>query len=59
LFATSDSSSSIVVGVEKPISLYYDPIVPKPKKARKAKWELNKMFQNIANGLLNCLGQRQ
>jgi hypothetical protein len=40
LLAASVSSSNIVVGVE-------EPIVPKPKKAKKVEWEFNRMFQNI------------
>ncbi len=40
MLAASVSSSNIVVGVE-------EPIVPKPKKAKKVEWEFNRMFQNI------------
>jgi hypothetical protein len=47
LFTTGASSSSIVVGVEKPISLDFDHIVPNTKKATKAEWELKRMFQDI------------
>ncbi len=47
LLTTSVSSSSTIVGVEKPISIDSNPIVPKPKKAKKAEWELNKVFQDI------------
>ncbi len=35
LFTTKVSSVNIIVGVEKPISLDSDPIVLKPKKAKK------------------------
>jgi hypothetical protein len=47
LFTTSVSFSSILVGAEKPISFYFDHIVPKTKKIRKAYWELNRVFQDI------------
>ncbi len=47
LFTTGASSTSIIVGVEKLISLNFDHIVPKTKKARMDEWELNKVFQNI------------
>jgi hypothetical protein len=47
LVTTSASSLGTTIGVEKPISIYYDPIVPKPKKAMKAKRELNRVFQDI------------
>jgi len=47
LFTTSDSNLSTIVGVEERISLDSDPIVPKPKKAKKVEWEFNKVFQNI------------
>ncbi len=47
LFTTGASSTSIIVGVEKLISLDFDHIVPKTKKARMDEWELNKVFQNI------------
>jgi hypothetical protein len=41
LFTTKVSSVGIIVGVEKPISLDSDPIVPKPKKAKNVEWEFN------------------
>jgi hypothetical protein len=41
LFIVGVSSSSTNVGVEEHISFYSNPIVPKLKKAMKAKWELN------------------
>jgi hypothetical protein len=44
LFIASVSSSCIIVGVEEPISFYSNPIVPKLKKAKKAKWEFNKVY---------------
>ncbi len=47
LFIVGASSSRTASGVEKLISFYSNPIVPKPKKTRKAEWELNKMFQDI------------
>ncbi len=40
MLVASASSLNIVVGAE-------EPIVPKPKKAKKAEWEFNKMFQDI------------
>jgi hypothetical protein len=32
------------MGAKEPISFDFDLIVPKPKKARRVEWELNKMF---------------
>jgi hypothetical protein len=43
LFTTSVSSLGIAVGVEEPISLDSNPIIPKPKIAKKVEW----MFQDI------------
>jgi hypothetical protein len=54
LFIASVSSSSIAISVEEPISFYFDPIVPKPKKAKKVKWEFNKVFQDIWIAKLPC-----
>ncbi len=47
LFIVGVFSSSTTIGVEKLISFDSNLIVPKPKKAKKAKWELNKVFQDI------------
>jgi len=47
LFIVGASSSGIAIGAKKLISFDSNPIVPKLKKARTAKWELNKMFQDI------------
>jgi len=47
LVTTSASSLGTTVGVEKTISIDFYLIVPKPKKAMKAKWELNRVFQDI------------
>jgi hypothetical protein len=47
LFTIGAFSSSIIVGVEEPISFDFDLIVPKPKKDKKVEWKLNKMFQDI------------
>jgi hypothetical protein len=47
LFTTGVSFSSILVGAKKPISFYFDHIVPKTKTIRKAYWELNRVFQDI------------
>jgi hypothetical protein len=44
LFIAGVSSSSTNVGVEEHISFYSNPIVPNLKKARKVKWELNKVL---------------
>ncbi len=55
MFIVGVSSSGIVVGVEEPISFDFNPIVPKPKKARKVKWEFNKVFQDIWAAKLHWL----
>ncbi len=47
MFTTGDSNLGTIVGVEERISLYSNPIVRKPKKAKKVEWEFNKVFQNI------------
>jgi hypothetical protein len=44
LFKVGVSSSCTIVGVEKPISFYSNPIVPKLKKAKKVEWVLNKIY---------------
>jgi hypothetical protein len=55
LFIVGASSSDTVIGVEKLISFDSNPIVPKPKNAREAKWELNRVFQDIWVGKLHWL----
>jgi hypothetical protein len=47
LFIASVSSLGTTISVKKPTSFDFDPIVPKPKKAKKVKWEFNKVFQDI------------
>jgi len=47
LFIVGVPSFGIVISAEEPISFNFDPIVPKPKKARKINWEFNKVFQDI------------
>jgi hypothetical protein len=58
LFTIGASSSSILVGVEKPISLDFNHIVPKTKnKIGRLNGNLIECFEIF--GLQNCLGQRQ
>jgi hypothetical protein len=45
LFIASVSSSGTAISAKEPID--FDPIVPKPKKTKKAKWEFNKVFEDI------------
>jgi hypothetical protein len=47
LFIVDASSSGTAIGVEELISFDSNPIVPKPKKARKVEGEFNKVFQDI------------
>jgi hypothetical protein len=44
LFIAGVFSLSTIVGVEEPISFYSNLIVPKLKKAKKAKWEFNRVY---------------
>jgi hypothetical protein len=57
LFTANVSFLSTIISVEKPMSLDFNPTIPKPKKAKKVEWQLKKAFQDIS--LQNCLGQRQ
>ncbi len=44
LFTVGVSSLSTAIGAKDFISFDLNPIVPNPKEARKAEWELNKVF---------------
>jgi len=49
LFTTKVSSLRIVVNAKKPISLDSNPIVPKPKKAKKVEWEFNRVSRFLGH----------
>jgi hypothetical protein len=53
LFTTSAFNLGIIVSAKKPISLDYDPIVPKPKKPKRLNGNLIKCFKIFR--LQNCL----
>jgi hypothetical protein len=55
LFIVGASSLGTTIGAEELISFGSNPIVPKPKKAKEAKWELNRVFQDIWVGKLYWL----
>jgi hypothetical protein len=55
LFIVGASSLGTTIGAEELISFGSNPIVPKPKKAKEAKWELNRVFQDIWVGKLHWL----
>jgi hypothetical protein len=47
LFIASVSSLGTTISAKKAISFDFDPIVQKPKKMKKFKYEFNKVFQDI------------